>query len=307
MQDKIEIIPVSILDTQRAIVNEFKQLAQELGLEFGWHYLLDLSWIIKELREIKGKKIIDAGAGIGLMQWYLADHGAVVYSVDRMSRENLPLPYRARFNVQGMRNKDLTPAGEIIQNNLLGKRGDSPYRSKSVSLKSYTRDLLDIFKYETSSHSKGKSGTDSGEVIIYNQDLSDLADFEDASIDAVVSVSALEHNSPEGLQKVVQELMRVLKPGGVLLATLGAAKSEDWFHKPSKGWCYTDETLKRIFLLPADTPSNYEQYDKYFSNLLDCAELRDNLASFYYRSNKNGMPLGVWDPQYQPVGVRKVK
>jgi len=122
MQDKIEIISVSILDTQRAIVNEFKQLAQELGLEFGWHYLLDLTWIVKELREIKGKKIIDAGAGIGLMQWYLADHDAVVYSVDRMSRENLPLPYRARFNVQGMRIKDLTPAGEIIQNNLLGKR-----------------------------------------------------------------------------------------------------------------------------------------------------------------------------------------
>ena len=37
------------------------------------------------------------------------------------------------------------------------------------------------------------------------------------------------------------------------------------------------------------------------------AELRDNLASFYFRSGDNGMPWGKWDPQYQPVGVCKVK
>jgi hypothetical protein len=35
--------------------------------------------------------------------------------------------------------------------------------------------------------------------------------------------------------------------------------------------------------------------------------LRDNLASFYGRSGENGMPWGVWDPRYQPVGVCKVK
>lgn len=307
MQNKIEIIPVTILDQQRPVVNELKKLADELGLEFGWHYLLDLTWIIRELGQIKKLKIIDAGAGIGLIQWYMAAHGAVVYSIDRMSRKNLPLHYRARFNVKGLRQSDLTPVGEIIKANLLGKRGESPYRSRNVTLKSYGRDILDILQYTFSPHTESDAENGEGQVIIYNQDLGDLKDIKDESIDAIVSVSALEHNSPEGLEKVVDEMMRVLKPGGVLLATLGAAKDKDWFHKPSSGWCYTDATLKRIFKLPPDTLSNYDQYDALFTELKNCAELRDNLASFYFRSNQNGMPLGEWDPKYQPVGVRKEK
>jgi len=307
MQNKIEIIPVSILDEQRPVVNELKKLANELGLEFGWHYLLDLTWVIREIGKIQSLKIIDAGAGIGLIQWYLAQHGGTVYSIDRMSRKNLPLPYRSRFHVKGMRESDLTPARDIIQSNLLGKRGESPYRSRNITLKSYGRDILDILQYTVTPHAKADSKSGEGQVIIYNQDLSNLEDIQDASIDAIVSISALEHNSPEGLEKVVKELMRVLKPGGVLLATLGAAKEKDWFHKPSSGWCYTDTTLRRIFDLPDDTPSNYDQYDQLFTDLKNCAELRDNLASFYFLSNQNGMPLGEWDPKYQPVGVRKEK
>jgi SAM-dependent methyltransferase len=73
-------------------------------------------------------------------------------------------------------------------------------------------------------------------VLVYNQDLLNLVDIADNSLDAVVSVSALEHNTPEGLKAVVQELMRVLKPGGVLLATLTAGKDQDWWHEASSGW-----------------------------------------------------------------------
>jgi SAM-dependent methyltransferase len=127
------------------------------------------------------------------------------------------------------------------------------------------------------------------------------------SVDEVVSVSALEHNPAEGLHLVVGELLRVLKPGGLLLATLTAARDQDSWHEPSSGWCYTDESLRRLFDLPIDTPSNYSQYDALFTRLRDCAELRDGLAKFYSKSGSAGMPWGVWDPQYQPVGVCKVK
>ena len=134
-----------------------------------------------------------------------------------------------------------------------------------------------------------------------------MPDIPDNSLDAVVAVSALEHNTPEGLSEVVKELQRVLKPGGILLATLGAAKKDDWFHQASHGWCYTDTSLRKLFDLPASTPSNYAAYDQIMTDLKNCSELRDNLASFYYKSGDNGMPWGVWDPQYPPVGVRKVK
>ena len=134
-----------------------------------------------------------------------------------------------------------------------------------------------------------------------------MPDIRENSIEAVVSISALEHNPPDKMRAYVDELMRVLKPGGKLIATLGAAKEEDWFHEPSKGWCYTQATMQSIFDLPADCPSNYERYDELFEALKNCIELRDSLARFYFKSGNNGMPWGIWDPKYQPVGVVKVK
>ncbi len=84
--EKIEILPVSLLDENRSTVEELKRLTYSLGLDFGWHYLLDLTWIIRHLGQPEGKRIMDAGAGTGVIQWYLASHGAEVLSVDRASR-----------------------------------------------------------------------------------------------------------------------------------------------------------------------------------------------------------------------------
>lgn len=291
MQEKIEILPVTLLEGQRHTVTELKQLARSLRLDFGWHYLLDLTWMIDELGPVEGKRIIDAGAGTGVMQWYLANHGAHVISVDRFSRTNLPLRFRSRFNVCGARPHDLTPAWQVFKDNLRAKS------NLKVKLSSQTREL---FSMADRQHAKG-------DVKIYNQDLKHMPEIENDSIDAVVAVSALEHNQPDDLEVVVAELMRVLKPGGVLLATLGAARDQDWLHKPSQGWCYTDTSLRRYFGLPDGTPSNYTDYDELLSDLRNCAELRDNLAKFYFKSGDNGMPWGVWDPQYQTVGVCKIK
>ncbi|MGB9640868.1 MAG: hypothetical protein ACPL4H_08125 [Anaerolineales bacterium] len=107
--ERIEILSVDLLNHHRALVEELKQLANRLGLEFGWHYLLDLTWMLSWLGEVRGKKIMDAGAGTGVLQWYLAHQGAMVYSVDRGSRANLPWRFRRWVKVQGLRADDLTP------------------------------------------------------------------------------------------------------------------------------------------------------------------------------------------------------
>ncbi len=290
MIDKIEIPSTSLLDENRLTVEALKGLACSLGLEFGWHYLLDLTWILKYLGPGKGKFIMDAGAGTGILQWHLAVQGAEVLSVDRGSRASLPIRFRRRFNVVGLRKEpepDLLPSNQLFADGL-----NHPRRSLGQAL-DYLSGL--------------GAGRADGRVIIYNQDLKTLTDVLDNSLDAVVAVSALEHNSLEDLPVVVSELMRVLKPGGLLLATLCAGRDQDWFHQPSAGWCYTDTTLRTLFGLPEDTPSNYAQYDELFASLCNSAELRDNLASFYSRSGENGMPWGKWDPQYQPVGVCKIK
>lgn len=297
LSPSIEILSIELLDQHRPLVESLKRLATSLGIEFGWHYLLDLTWIISRLGNIKGKHILDAGAGTGLMQWYLAQNGAEVISVDRMSRADLPLRFRSRFQVQGLRSEDLLPASQVIGSNLAihseGKRTISPLKKILLRL----RDVYYLVKKPSAP----------GHVMIYNQDLADLQHIADNSLDTVVAVSSLEHNTPEGLQAVVKEIMRVLKPGGLLLATLCAGKDEDWWHQPSSGWCYTDASLRRLFDLPADTPSNYDHHDVLMASLRNCTELRINLASFYKKSEQNGMPWGVWDPQYQPVGVCKIK
>lgn len=286
----IQLLPVSLLDENRPTVEALKQLAASLGLEFGWHYLLDLTWVIKNLGPLKNKFIMDAGAGTGILQWYLAALGAEVLSVDRGSRAALPVRFRSRYSVVGLRQSpepDLLSTGQLFANSL-----DSP---KKILVQA--RDLLSGLGIEKAP----------GRIIIYNQDLKTLTDVLDNSLDAIVAISALEHNTPDSLPVVVAELMRVLKPGGILLATLCAGRDQDWFHEPSSGWCYTDASLKRLFGLPENADSNYARYDELFEGLRNCAELRDNLAAFYARSGDNGMPWGKWDPQYQPVGVCKIK
>lgn len=294
---KIEILSVDLLEQNRPVVEELKRLARSLRLEFGWHYLLDLSWTVQNLCAIQGKRILDAGAGTGILQWYLAKMGAEVYSVDRLSRAALPPRFRRQFRVQGLRGTDLSSLQlSFIQ--VLSRPTSGPfYRRWAARLAALARESAG---YLFASQSSGK-------VFIYNQDLTNLAEIKDNSLDAIVAISSLEHNSPEGLEQVVTELMRVLKSGGMLLATLTAGRDQDWWHTASSGWCYTDTSLRRLFKLPPEAPSNYAQYDELFARLKDCAELRENLARFYYQSSDKGMPKGVWNPEYQPVGVCKIK
>jgi SAM-dependent methyltransferase len=290
-EEKIELLSVALLDQYRRQVVDLRKLARSLGLEFGWHYLLDITWILGELGPLQGKRILDAGAGTGLLQWYLAQHGAEVISADRLSRAALPLRFRARFRVAGLRGQDLLSPSLALR-----AQWDKNLRWQA-RLSAQARELFGMAHLRRAS----------GRVIIYNQDLSNLNDLADNSLDAIVAVSALEHNQPQTLEKVVEELIRVLKPGGKLIASLTAARDQDWWHAPSSGWCYTDASLQRLFQLPSPTRSNYAQFDRLLAELRDCAELRDNLARFYFNSADNGMPLGKWDPQYIPVGVLKIK
>jgi SAM-dependent methyltransferase len=295
-KNKIEILSVDLLKDQRSIVNDFKSLSYALGnYPIGWHYLLDWSWIFSQLRlnDLKGKVILDAGASTGLSQWYMAERGATVISVDRISRACLPLNFRIRYHVSGLRSRDLLTVRQIM----------NPF-DKSVSIMEKFIALLRSGRYFLSHIPKDFAP---GEVIVYNQDLADLVDILDNYVDFIVSVSSLEHNTPDGLEKVVDELNRVLKPGGKLIATLGAGKDKDWFHEPSQGWCYTAQTLQKRFKLPAIISSNYNEYDRLLDELKNCRELRDNVAFNYRLSKNNGLPGGKWDLKYQPVGVVKTK
>ena len=294
---RLQLLSVSSLERYRDIVQEMRKTSDTLGLGLGWHYLLDLSWAARELQPTRGRMIIDAGAGLGTMQWWLADHGATVVSVDRQSRRQLPRLHRKLYHVQGLRQEDLSSSSLLVAlRSFLPSRYPRLWKEYPAKLQA----ALKMLSIDDGPH-------DRGVIYIYNQDLRSLPELASNSADAIVSISALEHNRPEELRECISELMRVLKPGGPLVATLAAARDNDWFHEPSQGWCYTEASLRRIFDLPPDCPSNYDRYDELFEALFNCAELRDNLADLYFRSGDNGMPWGIWDPKYLPVGVVKVK
>jgi SAM-dependent methyltransferase len=296
--EMIELLSISLLDDQRGLVREFKDISNRLVIPLGWHYLLDLTWAAQQLQMVQGMKIMDAGASMGIMQWWLVSKGIDVLSVDLNDRSSLDPRFRNWCTVKGLRTSDLQPLAKTLFRDLIPPRHLwSPHN--------WPRLIYRILSRVLSRQQSPPAGH--GMVTIYNQDLSNMPDIPDASVDAVVSISALEHNKPDTLPAIVKELMRVIKPGGKLVATLGAAKERDWFHVPSKGWCYTEASLRAIFELMDDCPSNYSHYNYLFEALRNCEELRKGLAEFYYKSGNNGMPWGIWDPQYQSVGIVKIK
>jgi SAM-dependent methyltransferase len=218
--------------------------------------------------------------------------------VDRNSRADLAFRFRSWCPTEGLRPGDLAdPALPGIKDFLPPRRPRFWYRWP-----------LKLGKALRRAANKGPAPPPGrGKVTIYNQDLADMPDLPDDSVEAVVSISALEHNDPDSLRSILRELMRVLRPGGMLVATLPAARDHDWFHQPSRAWCYTEASLRGIFELSPDAPSNYDRYDDYFEALQECDQLRLSLADSYFKSGDNGMPWGVWAPRYQPVGVVKVK
>lgn len=293
-EDRLEVLSTTLLDEHRPLVNELKELAGSLRQEFGWHYLLDLVWIISAL-EMEGlKSVLDAGAGVGVLQWYLASKGVDVLSVDRGSRAHLPIHFRNRYRVEGMHPEDLgSPLVAVFGAFAQGQGINQKVRA-------FGRGLL-------SSLQPKQINPEAGTVTLYHQDLRTLTDISDDSIDAVVAVSSLEHNMPDQLQVVVAELMRVLKPGGRLVATLATSGGEDRYHKASSGWTYSEASMRRYFGLDPETETNYADYPALFEAVQNSDELREGLAKFYFRTGEGGMPWGNWDPQYVPVGVVKVK
>ena len=265
-KERLELLEVSLLDRLRPLAEEFRALTLELGLNIGWHYLLDQAWLADRLGEVRGKTILDAGAGMGTMQWWLADRGARVISVDLLPRKRVPEHFYRRYRVDGWTTADVP---ETLP---------KPYPALS-------------------------SG---GEVLLHTADLARMPDIPDESMDAVVSISSLEHNELDRIPAVAAELERVLKPGGRMLITLSATGGADFYHQPSQGWVLSEATLRRVFGLDGFI-SNFNRFDKIFANLKNNRELKESLSPFYFKSGDNGMPWGRWDPQYMPVGIEKVR
>jgi ubiquinone/menaquinone biosynthesis C-methylase UbiE len=198
--------------------------------------------------------------------------------------------------LQGYSQKD-NPLNFIELLNITNRKATFPRRIKSLA-----RGVAGYIAGTNRSHLKN------GTVSFLNCDLRNLAEIKDNSVDIVVSVSSLEHNEHISTVKaIVQELERILMPGGRMLITLPAAHKQDWFFVPAYSWCFTDNTIRDIFNFSRDVSSNYSHYEHHFDNIKRSKDLKKNLSWRYFFTRKSGMPLGKWEPKYIPVGIIKIK
>ncbi|MCP4157730.1 MAG: class I SAM-dependent methyltransferase, partial [bacterium] len=203
MKDKIELFSEKLIDENKDLALEVLGYAQKFGKSQGWHYVLDMIWVLKELENKKGGTILAAGAGLGLLQFILAARGYRMVSVDVNQRKK-PVFIENIYHVQYMGTEaDITHP--FLEWHQLKREGGKA----------------------TQNEAENPSGLPT--IIFYHADLHNMELLKDNSIDAVVSISALEHNPPEKLEGVVSELGRVLKHNGKMYLTVSTAK-EDFFH-----------------------------------------------------------------------------
>ncbi|MBI1911072.1 MAG: class I SAM-dependent methyltransferase [Deltaproteobacteria bacterium] len=312
--DRIEIIDSSIIENNEKLsfIDHWKRV---LGIEIGWHYDLDIIWILRQIEELgieKGSTILDAGAGNGLLQFMLASLGFNVLSVDFADRD-VPAAASRIFKIEVHDN------GASVTNNpyryFIKHRQDRPSDILNKMLNGLrspgrTADALSRIirrRVDPAVIGAALSGARKGygNIKYIKSDFTDMKEFETGSVDCIVSVSAIEHNGHEDLKKSVGEFMRILKKGSAMIITTSAAKDRDWYFKSCEGWCFSYDTLRELFSMK-ESFTNFDRYDELFEKIKRSETIRKRVSKLYATNGDNGLPWGIYDPKYQPAGILKI-
>lgn len=315
--DRFEVLDVSLLE-QMEKLREIDHWLRVFNWPNGWHYDLDIIWILDRIDEIglpQGATILDAGAGLGILQFILASRGYQVISLDFTLR-HIPKFSKGIFKIANRQDTDLGGYDHEYMHFMtyglrregLGCRLDfrrlvravlEPARTAYLA----TQKLRNLFNpYYLLERRRDHSGFG---PITFLRGTFNAIPLPEASVDLLVSVSAFEHNKYEDMPASVREFLRVVKPGGTLLVTTSLAKEKDWYFEPSKGWNLTAASLARWFSLPEPDPI---LYDELLGRLRRSQALARRLHPFYRFSAESGLPYGVLEEAgYLPVGVCKRK
>jgi len=300
----IELLSPQLIIEQKDLLQRIENLSNSLWREIGWHYQLDFLWILENLKRLgipEGANIVDAGAGNGLLQYLLAEQGYNVISVD-FSKRRFPYLASLAFPInQNKRSGDAdTKADRYIAH--LSSVGSFSTKLRRLPVKLF-KNRFDLIGYCKLIIGRFTGKRKPGAITQYCSDMKHMNMLESDSIDAVVSISAIEHMEKDDISGAIDEFYRILKPRAALIVTTSASK-EDYFHEPSKGWCFSEQTLLKMFGLSKDVSlSNFHDYDEVLGEIRESEYLKQNLSSLYFASCENGMPWGIWDPKYIPVGI----
>jgi len=270
--------------------------------QIGWHYVTDIVWIYSHVKEWpRDYKILDAGGGYGPVQFLLAEMGFHVTNVDMVLSEP-PAKYVQRYQTKLEELPSFTSTSYL---NFINSDQKWLNMLKKIIKSSSAYKKITTYKY-CSSHEKWRSNEnpsdrDLGSINWIKGNLCDMPELASGTFDAVVSLSAWEHIPYHLLPKALLEIRRVLVDGAKYAVTTSATeKEETWWHEPSQSNCFSLIDLENIF---GAVNISSEKAEDILEKYKNCAYLKENLADFYKKSGKYGMPWGKWDPKYIPVGI----
>ena len=313
---KIELLDVSLLNND-TILKEIDHWLEVLNWNNGWHYDLDIIWTLRNLEILNiptGSTIIDAGAGLGVTQFILASRGYNVISLDFAERR-IPKYAEGIFNIECIERDLGDYTHEYMEFMTFGQRKNKKTTNSLMSkLRGYVKQPSKIIYRIGLSLRRlynphyirelRRDHSEFGKITFLRGTFNDIP-IEDNRADVLVSISAFEHNTYEDMPGSVLEFNRVIKPDAHIIVTTSAAKDQDWYHKPSKGWCFTQETLSKWFGINGSISFDY---DLTLKRIKISHKLRKRISPYYRYSSQNGLPYAkLENAKYCPVGIIREK
>ena len=316
MNDLIELLDIGLLEDNE-LLKEIDHWLNVFNWPNGWHYDLDIIWIVKQLENnniLPGATILDAGAGYGMTQFLLAARGYNIISLDFTPRD-LPKKATGIFDIEIIGNDLESYKSEYMEYMTYGKStNEFVHILKSVptalfhpvKVIRYLNKINKALKSDIANRNeKKKNHGNFGKIQFLRGTFNDIP-LEDQAIDALISISAFEHNMYEDMPNSVNEFNRVLKNDGIMFITTSAARDKDWYQEASKGWNFSKETLLSWFNVSNENIDF--DYDFKYDRIINSKKISDRLEDYYKNKDNLTIPNGdMKNIKYIPVGIRKNK
>ena len=313
--NRIELLGPKLLRNE-LVLKEIDHWLAVMDRPNGWHYDLDIVWLLKNLEQFgmkAGMTILDAGAGLGVTQYVLAARGYRIISLDYAQRDSPrraegifeirhaqvpPLDYQHPYMshvdlVGGSRN-----LGTVLRK--VATRFAANPTAATLAMGDAGRRLKRVVANLTE---KRRDHSHYGSIEFMQASFHNLP-IPDKSVDAVVSVSAIEHSEKDIIARALLEIRRVVRPGSpILITTSATGEHQDVFHQQTQGYCFTRESLLSLVGEQCECAFDHDRVEQ---ELLNCERLWSRLDPYYYRweSSLFHGRQRVRSLPYVPVGIR---
>ena len=331
MKNIIELFSANLLNEQSKL-NEIDYWLKVMDRPQGWHYDLDIIWILNELESNgikKGSTILDAGAGLGVTQFILAARGYNIISLDFSKRVSPKLANKI-FKIDIKPQDQLGYKHKYINYIQYGEddfsldNHDQNFSSKKnnygIKIISFIRKNIKSILYFFNLKSRIKNGNtytiynwleskknhNSYGKITFLRGAFHKISILDESVDAIVSISALEHADKTLLFDNINEMKRVVKKNSPILITTSATDNTiDKYNEKRLDWWFSIGTLKKI--AGKNAHINFD-YKTALNQILTSRTWRYRIDPYYYldsscflyKKRVNHIP-------FLPVGIKLFK